>query len=360
MSVYITNINTAVPDFEVDRERATEVLSQVMHLNEEEKKKFKVLVRATGIHTRYTVIDDYIKVASERSFFHPESPPDTALRMQKYMEELPQLAVKAAAPIVEKENPPTHIIAVSCTGVYAPGLDIELVESLGLPKNTTRLGINFMGCYAAITAMRQARYIVQAQPEAKVLIVSVELCSLHTQASNKEDDLLSASLFGDGAAAVMVEGHPGPGISIEIVDDYSEFFPSGMQDMAWSVGNFGFEMRLSTYVPDIIQSGIAQLVNQLLQQVRISMEQIRQFAIHPGGKRILEVIEKTLNIPSSKNKAAWHVLKNYGNMSSPTYLFVLKQLMNSLRPENNGEYMLGLAFGPGLTLESNLLKVHAA
>lgn len=361
MGAYITKINTAVPSFKIPQREAAATLGELLEMDDTEKRKLDILFRATGIHSRYSVVSDYLKQEPERSLFKTGNFPDTNTRMQKYIEALPKLAFQAASPVVNSNDPPTHIIVVSCTGVYAPGLDIDMVEGLKLPRNTYRLGITFMGCYAAITAIRQAKSIIEADQEAKVLIISIELCSLHTQLSTREDDLLASALFGDGAAAIEMRAQPleEEKVQFKVIADYSEFFPAGKRDMAWTVGNSGFEMRLSNYVPDIIRDGIGKLSHQLLSKAGLKQEDIDHFIIHPGGKKIIETIEKTLNIQREKNQYAWNVLQQYGNMSSPTFLFVLNDLKKVAGQKHHNQLALGMAFGPGLTLESNLLQIYS-
>lgn len=274
----------------------------------------------------------------------------------------------------------THLIVVSCTGLYAPGPDIELIEVLGLPTTTQRLAINFMGCYGAFNGLKTADAIVRADTDAKVLVVCVELCTLHFQKKPETDHLLSNALFADGAAAVLVEGEPqvdstlsgqalrGPALRLRSF--YSDLFLEGKAEMAWHVSDFGFEMTLTSEVPHYIQQGIGELLSRLLQKSGLTIGDIDLYAIHPGGRKILEVIEKQLGIDATDDRFAYEVLRDFGNMSSATVLFVLKEiwrslltnqhtdsLLNSEPDTNNGQHILSCAFGPGLTLESMILEV---
>jgi predicted naringenin-chalcone synthase len=213
-----------------------------------------------------------------------------------------------------------------------------------------------MGCYAAFNALKLADQFCQNNEKAKVLIVCIELCSIHFQKHDDEDTLLANALFGDGAAAVLVEStFENVGLSLEHF--HCDIVPSGKNDMAWQISDFGFEMKLSTYVPEIIKGGIHSLTQSLLGQLGMAREDIDLFAIHPGGKRILQVIEEELDMSKEDNQFAYDVLREYGNMSSPTVLFVLRQLMDSLSEKDQDKHILSFAFGPGLTLESMLLKV---
>jgi prepilin-type processing-associated H-X9-DG protein len=244
----------------------------------------------------------------------------------------------------------THIIVVCCTGMYAPGLDIDLVKRYNLSSSIHRTG-NFMGCYAAFNAIKAADAFCHRDPNAKVLIVCTELCSLHFQKKPTEDNLLANALFADGSAALLIEGKSDRSMKLKPDAD------SG-SDMAWSIGDLGFEMKLSTYVPSIIKAGISSLTNTLLQKVGRQLTDIRFFAVHPGGKKILENIEQELRIPADRNGAAHTVLRKFGNMSSPTILFVLHEIARQLTEADRNEYILSFAFGPGLTLESMVLKIE--
>jgi len=242
--------------------------------------------------------------------------------------------------------------------MYAPGLDIDLVKKLQLPTNVLRTGINFMGCYAAFNAFKIADAFCRLDENAKVLIVCTELCSLHFQKEATEDNLISNALFGDGAAAVLVEGMTTAPLRLKLENFCSDLAFEGERDMAWAIGDLGFEMRLSTYVPSIIKSGILKLTKTLLDNISKNIDDIRYFAIHPGGRKILESIEEELGINKCQNEPAYHVLKNYGNMSSPTILFVLQEIVKKLTPGDHGEHIMSFAFGPGLTLESMVLKIE--
>jgi prepilin-type processing-associated H-X9-DG protein len=197
-------------------------------------------------------------------------------------------------------------------------------------------------------------------PEARVLVVCTELCSIHFQKERTDDNLLANALFADGSAALLVEGRPRKGLNLKPIAFYCDVAPEGEKDMAWSVGNLGFEMKLSSYVPDVISKGIKELTGKLLNRISTDMSDIKYFAIHPGGKRILEVIENELGLTREQNSDAYEVLRQYGNMSSPTVLFVLNKICSRLNGVDNGKKILSFAFGPGLTMESMVLAVENA
>ncbi|MEP4092544.1 type III polyketide synthase [Reichenbachiella sp.] len=363
MGAFITAIGTANPANRYAQKDLAQFMCEHLALSQPEQKKLQVLYRATGINHRYSVLDDYKKKPGSFTFYpnQPENEffPSTQKRMLTYREKALPLAISAVTECLGGKHQLsefTHLITVSCTGMYAPGLDVDLVKALNLSADIRRNSLNFMGCYAAMNAIGISKEICNNQPEAKVLIVSVELCSLHLQKEFTEDNMLAHSLFADGAAAVVISGeenasHP----SLEIVSSASQLLMNGKNDMAWQIGDFGFQMALTAYVPKIIEGGIQQLATKLFHKTNLKIADIDAFAIHPGGKKILEAIENELGISKEQNCAAYETLKNYGNMSSPTVLFVLKKVWSELKTQPNKK-ILSFAFGPGLTLESLLFK----
>ncbi len=332
--------------------------------------RLQALYRATGIKNRYSVLKDYGTTPEDYSFFPKNSRldpfPSIGPRMVAFQKEALPLCLKAVEDLETNtrlrsswKSEITHLVTVSCTGMYAPGLDLDLLKELGLSGEVQRTAINFMGCYAAFNAMKVADHICRSHPSANVLVVCVELCTLHFQNKASQDNLLANALFADGAAAMLISSEKGAGMNLSLANFHCGVEQSGEGDMAWKIGDFGFEMRLTSYVPDIIKSGINTLTKGLLKRHGGSIDKIDYFAIHPGGKRILEAIEEALNIDKMENWAAYDVLKTYGNMSSATVLFVLKRLMQSLTSEDHGKKILSFAFGPGLTLESMLLQINS-
>ncbi|REE00393.1 type III polyketide synthase [Marinoscillum furvescens] len=363
MPSYITSIHTAVPDHRISQQAIREFMIRHLATSEDDRKRIELLYRASGIQYRHSVLVDFDRPPEDFTFFpknHDLEPfPKVSDRMQLYQREAIKLCEKAASSCLRATTPTsiTHLITVSCTGMYAPGIDIELVERLGMHTNVQRTSVNFMGCYAAFNALKVANEIAQNQPDSKILIVAVELCSIHLLKETDEDSLLSGALFGDGAAAVLVEGRPGRGLSFQLDSFYADLAPEGKDMMAWHISDFGFQMKLTHEVPEVIKKGIGELTGKLLSTLQKSIADIDHFAIHPGGKRILEVIEEELGIDKAANSPAYDILKNYGNMSSPTVLFVLHRIMQQLDRQHAGQHVLSFAFGPGLTMESMLLKI---
>jgi len=359
MGAYITSIGTAVPSNRYPQENIANFMCENMPLSNQDQKKLKLLYRATGISYRHSVLDDFKREKGAFSFFENtinlEPAPSTSKRMALYRSEAIGLAKEAVNDALKDKHRMstfTHIITVSCTGMYAPGLDVDLIKALNLKNDINRLSVNFMGCYAALNALGLARQICEGPGNIKILIVSVELCTLHLQQNSNSDNILAHSLFSDGAAATVVSNTSHMG-DLEIVSNASYLSINGKKDMAWKIGDFGFEMSLSSYVPDIIKDGIKGLAERLVDGQETDLSQIDHYAIHPGGKKILEVIEQELELQKEVNEVPYQILRNYGNMSSATILFVLKQTIKRVKA---GESVLSFAFGPGLTLESLFLK----
>ena len=363
---YITAIGTANPAHRFSQATIADFMLRSMKLTNGDGRKLKTIFKATGIEYRHSVLEDYGK--SEDFTFYSrtqdfEPVPSTENRLRVFREQAVVLSTESVKSLMTSlpgftMKSVTHLIVVCCTGMYAPGLDIDLVKKLGLSSTVQRTAINFMGCYAAFNALKVADAFCNSDVKAKVLIVCTELCSLHFQREATDDNLLANALFGDGSAAIMVEAKSDSKLKLKLESFHSDLSKEGEQDMAWTVGDLGFEMKLSAYVPDIIKGGIAALTNSLLAKISKKLSDIKHFAIHPGGKKILEVIEEELGISKEQNRSAYYVLERYGNMSSPTALFVLQDVISRLSAVNEGDHILSFAFGPGLTLESMILKIE--
>ncbi|CAN5620785.1 type III polyketide synthase [soil metagenome] len=362
---FITSIGTATPPHSLSQPVIADFMTKAMDLNDDDARKLRVLFRATGIDARHSVLDDYGKM--EDFHFYENTPgmepfPTTKRRLELYRRHALAISLDAVLKCFAtlndlRKDSITHLVVVSCTGMYAPGLDIDLVKALGLRSDIERTSINFMGCYAAFNALKIARAACDARPEAKVLIVCTELCTIHFQKENSEDNMLANALFADGSAAILVESSPRVGANLLLESFQCELATQGEHDMTWTVGDLGFEMRLSSYVPEVVRSGIKNLTRSLLTKIDQRLTEIAYFAIHPGGKKILEAIEGELGLTKEQNKHAYDVLRKFGNMSSPTVLFVIQHVLSGLKNDDDGKRILSFAFGPGLTLESMLLRI---
>ncbi len=363
---FIASIGTAVPKNRFPQSVLSDFMVRAMQLDYVGSRKLKTIFRASGIAYRHSVLEDYGKTSGFTFYANAddfEPFPSTERRVAEYRTHALALSIEAIQDCLGdrkdfKVDSITHLITVSCTGMYAPGLDIELVKALDLRPNVQRTTINFMGCYAAFNAIKAGDAFCKADKQSKVLIVCTEMCSLHFQKEGTDDNLLANGLFADGSAAILMEASLPKGCSLSPVAFHNALSFTDEQHMAWGIGNFGFEMKLSSYVPDVIQGGIRKLTTEMLEKIDKKVSDIKHFAIHPGGKKILEVIEKELNINKNQNRPAYHVLNNFGNMSSPTVLFVLKEIFKNLNSEDENSEVLSFAFGPGLTLESILFNIH--
>ncbi|WP_276368370.1 type III polyketide synthase [Chryseolinea sp. H1M3-3] len=363
---FITAIGIANPPNRFSQTEIANFMVKAMQLNQNESRLLQTIFKASGIDYRHSVLEDYgkdkdFKFYSNAADFEPF--PTTEMRLSVFRKHVVDLSAHAIDNMLQSVpsfnvQQVTHLIVVCCTGMYAPGLDIDLVKRYNLAPSVHRTGINFMGCYAAFNAIKVADAFCHQDEHAKVLIVCTELCSLHFQKKPTEDNLLANALFADGSAAILIESRTQQAVRLKPESFHSSLMASSEQDMAWTIGDLGFEMKLSTYVPSIIKNGIAELTDTLLTKISKKISDIQYFAIHPGGKRILENIEVALGIAPEKNLPAYCVLRNYGNMSSPTILFVLHTIWKQIQEKDQNQHILSFAFGPGLTLESMVLKIE--
>lgn len=333
-------------------------------MNETDKRKLKFLYHQSGIDTRYSVLPDYSLSADEWEFYpateNLEPFPNLELRMKWFNKTAPALTINAVEKCIEDKiakDDITHLITISCTGMSAPGLDLQVMETMNLRPDIFRTSVNFMGCYAAIHGLKLADAFCKSDKKAKVLVVCTELCTLHFQKENNMDNIASSLLFGDGSAAVLVTSDDFNLAGLTINNFYSEVAFKGKKDMSWELSSSGFLMTLSGYVPELIEQDFNHLLENALQHANIDKNDISHWCVHPGGKRILTAIEKSVSIKPDDLYHSYNVLKNYGNMSSPTILFVLKEIMDSLESKNDKKAKIfGAAFGPGLTLETFILS----
>ncbi|NEU08875.1 type III polyketide synthase [Flavihumibacter sp. R14] len=367
MSSCISSIGTANPEYRIKQSSILQFMVRAMGLDDNNALRLEKLYANSGIDYRYSVIPDFGEEDfNNHGFFAKNATmepfPCTQNRLKLYQYKAAAVAAAAVRDCL-KVFPEgflskiTHLITVSCTGMHAPGIDIELVEKLGLNRHIERTCINFMGCYGALNALKTADYICRADPDARVLVVCIELCTLHFQKENTLDNWVANSLFSDGAAAVIIENNTNKTLagSLTLRTFYSEFVPEAHNEMGWYVGNMGFEMKLTSKVAKLIKTQIKPITERLLEKARLSFSDISAFAVHPGGKKILEATEIALGIPAKANCFAYDILRNYGNMSSATVLYVLKKIMEDKDPVDKANIM-GFAFGPGLTVECMILQ----
>lgn len=365
MPAWVHKIETIVPEFSFSQEQAC-LKMQEWYKDERLKRILRVLYRQSGIETRHSVITNFDR---GDGFFRngveglPQGP-GTAARNDIFTRESRTLSVALAGNILERcpgigPKDITHVVTVSCTGFYNPGPDYYIVRDLGLPPSTQRYHLGFMGCYAAFPALRMAAQFCSADPRAVVLVMCLELCSLHLQISDREDCLLANSLFADGAGAAIVSArNPAPDQSAYRIGDFhSAMVPGGEGDMAWSIGDSGFDIALSSYVPKIIGANIRACIDPSLAASGLSAAGVETWAVHPGGRAIIDQVRTAMALRPEQVAASREVLRDYGNMSSATILFVLRNILE--RPFGGGsETVCAMAFGPGLTVEMALLDAH--
>ncbi|MEX0663070.1 MAG: type III polyketide synthase [Balneolaceae bacterium] len=360
MAAYIHQIEQRVPEFSYTQDELRDRMKEIVHGGEKEQRLLHHIYGRSGIETRHSVIDDFKKDGRFELFFNGQGDsPGTKSRNDIYIKKGRQLFVDVARQLLEPSefnaDEITHLITVSCTGFFAPGPDYDIIKNLGLNNSIERYHLGFMGCYAVIPALKMAHQICNANDTANVLIVSVELCTLHFQSKPILDDLISASVFSDGGAGALISTKkPEKESYYEINEFASAITENGKEDMAWTVGNTGFNMVLSSYVPKILSDGLDVHLFPILEKFKLKFEEIDLWGIHPGGRAILDKVEKNLSLKPDDLNASRFVLANFGNMSSATILFVLKHMLETSSTQAT-EKTLAMAFGPGLTIESALL-----
>ncbi|MFG6444763.1 type III polyketide synthase [Microbacterium sp. P07] len=356
MTASILGIGTAVPATRLMQGDVRDLLAAQPGLDRRARRLLGAAFGAAAIDTRYTVLGELGGGAPSGLSLSDGTPvlrvPSTGERNAEYRRVVPALFAEAARDALARSGVApaevTHVITISCTGMFAPGPDYLLVRDLGLSPSTERYHLGFIGCAAAIPGLRAASRITAAQPEAVVLVVTAELCSLHIRSSSDPEQIVAASVFADGAAAAVVSADPtrrsGPRLDLEgfgtrLTDD-------GEDDMVWTVGDEGFEMTLTAQVPRIIGREIEAVAADLFG----GADAVDAWAVHPGGRSILDRVEDGLGLSPEALSDSRTVLREYGNMSSATILFVLQRMMAGERTE--GERLAILAFGPGLTIEA--------
>jgi alpha-pyrone synthase len=354
---YISAIETGVPEYKHSQKVFSEFYARST-ADTDIQRKIKIIGVKTGIESRYSVLKDFSIPVSDFEFFAtnesllPE--PSLTRRMDIYNHEALKLSIQTILKIENFESIKssiTHIITVTCTGLMAPGLDIQLVQVLQLNPKIDRCSINFMGCNAAILALKQADTICKSDINARVLVVCTELCSIHFQKNYSDDYIVSNQLFGDGCAAVLIEASSNKFQGkklIQLNGFHSLLLHQGQHDMAWQLSETGFKMNLTSYVSDLINGNI----KAMLHDIDLHPEDIDLWAIHPGGKKIIDGFCEALNLKADKLQSSYDVLRDYGNMSSPTVLFVLKDLLEKNTQPTIGQSIFAAAFGPGLSIET--------
>lgn len=340
---YITALATARPDHDIHASFIA--WAGERFADPRERRLFERMAERSGIRHRWSVLPptaDGGSPVDAGGFYAGGELPLTSVRMNAYAEHAPRLALEAIAKLSFDPADITHIVVASCTGFVAPGIDQIIARKLGLGPHVERLLIGFMGCYAGVTALRAARHIVRSEPDAQVLLVSVELSTLHLEDTRQIEPLLAMLQFSDGAAAAIVSAGPGP---VALGEGLSLALPQSDELIRWDIGEQGFVMRLSGEVPARIEAALA---GDDAKAALFGDAVPANLAIHAGGRSILDAVERAMALSPDALAPSRAVLAECGNMSSATVLFAIERLIEQ-GASGSG---LALAFGPGLAAEA--------
>lgn len=369
MPASILSIGTAVPETRLPQEHVRDLFAAQPGADRLTQRLIHAAFDAAAIDTRHTVLAALAADATSAAA-DPELPvlaggvlqaPSTAARNDAFVRWAPPLFADAARDALAaarvEPHEVTHVVTVSCTGLFAPGPDFRLVRDLGLPATVERFHLGFVGCAAALPALRLAASLCAADPAAVVVVACAELCTLHFRPSADPEQIVAASVFADGAAAAVVSARDDlaarTGLPrFELTRFGTALTDDGERDMVWTIGDAGFEMTLSAEVPRIIGREIRAAVGRFL-----GGDEPGAWAVHPGGRSVLDRVESGLDLPADALATSREVLRTHGNMSSATILFILAKMLADAGTAVSPT-VAALAFGPGLTVESALLTVR--
>ena len=357
MGITIRAIGLANPDLSLDQGRALKLANYLSDSRANDVLRERIATK-TGILKRHSVLLEPDKTGSpKQDFFNPPTSsfdrgPSTADRMQAYESRAYTLVEQAVTQCLLKEATDAyqglgHVVSCSCTGFSSPGIDIRLIRELSLPTTVTRTHVGFMGCHGLLNALRVSAALGHAQPT-KILCFAVELCSLHYQYSETPDQMVANTLFADGAAALLLDSAPNAmEEQWQLVAQKSNLFDGTDEEITWKIGDHGFVMHLSREVAIHLEKHLKSFVDTALERCGFSRSDVRHWAIHPGGPRILDAVASALTLDDEDLAVSRSVLENYGNMSSPTIAFILAKIFE----ETTSDPVVALAFGPGITCE---------
>jgi alpha-pyrone synthase len=334
-------VGTAVPHYRIEQQQVLDFMRGCYRGDDRILRRLGYLFRRSQIEARYSCCPEFTEPGESEWSYGRRS---TAERMVLYEQCAGALATEAAeralrvSPFAAADI--THLVFVTCTGFVTPGPELEAVDKLGLQRDIRRLQIGFMGCQAALHGLQAADAICRADQAARVLLISVELCTLHFKSEPSEENLVVNSLFGDGAAALVLGAVEAP---CHLLRFASQLVPEERELISWRIGDRGFHMGLDLAAPKALRGVLLDFVSGLVE----AREDMAFWAVHPGGRAILDVVERSLALGTEELAASRAILREYGNMSSPSVLFVLDRLLAT------GQTGLGtmLSFGPGLSLE---------
>lgn len=358
-AAFINRIGTAVPPHDI-HQPFVDFVDGFM-TERRDKILFRRMAQRSGIEHRYSFLaanDALDRIGDTEGFFTRGAFPGTAARMLRFERDGVRLAERAVAALDLGEDLAriSHLVVASCTGFTAPGVDQQLAERLGLDPALERTSVGFMGCSAAVNALRTAHHIVRSEPEARVLVVNLELCTLHLQETPNLESILSALLFGDGASAALVTAEPH---GIRLRDFRVATLPDTQDLITWRLADTGFLMGLSGEVPAQIAATLKREAERndaggIFRGQR--PEDYDLWAVHAGGRTVLDAVEQGLDLDPEDLRWSRGVLRDYGNMSSATIMFVLERILAS-RPEGSDGF--GMAFGPGMVAETFRFELAA-
>jgi len=366
MSLAILGFGTAVPSTTITQPEAQEIARYLSVRNPEHENWLPHLYSQTGIDKRHFcmgrgLIRDMLDgTRHSQSVFLPrdvddDPGPTTGERMAVYRAEAPDLAVRSArqALVHSKISPKsiTHIVTVSCTGFHAPGVDVALIDELRLPATTQRTHVGYMGCHGALNGLRVARAYAGAEPSARILLCAVELCSLHYHYGWDPQRVVANALFADGAAAIVAAPSAISPTAWKIAACGSCLIPDSQDAMAWTLDDHGFTMTLSKQIPELINANLRPWMSGWLGENGVKLADVKSWAIHPGGPRILSAAAEALGLGAEALRDSLQIFATHGNMSSPTVLFILEHLHGRGAPRP----CVALGFGPGLAVEATLI-----
>ncbi len=357
MKFGIIGLGIAIPEHFASQSESCDHAKVYNCHSERQEKMLEELYRRSTISKRHSVLITREGKAGAKTDFFPvpkntvDKGPTIAQRMQMYHLDAIPLATQACNAALNDAGMDsakvTHLVTVSCTGFSAPGFDLQLYETLPLNRDVQRTHIGFMGCHAAMNALRVAQGFCALDEKAVVLICATEICSLHFQYGWDRNDLLGNALFADGAGAMILRCGPG---KIEYAASASYVIPDSSAAITWQIGDHGFTMTLSPQGAELIETYLPNLLSRWLEQYQLNLNQIATWAVHPGGPKILNTVQNCLNLSPSAMEPSRQVLAEYGNMSSPTVFFILQRLLAA----GPAAPCLMLAFGPGMTIEAAL------
>jgi predicted naringenin-chalcone synthase len=390
MAFAILGIGTSVPDTIITQTDALNIARSLCCRTKAHETWLPSMYEGTGIETRRLCLGaDLVRdvldgTRHSGSIFLPSGAsddrgPTTAQRMRHYAHAAPPLALAASQQALGRSGITaaeiTHVVTVSCTGFLAPGVDMALIRGLGLAADVQRTHVGYMGCHGAINGMRVAEAVAASEPGARVLLCAVELCSIHYHYGWDPQKMIANAIFADGAAACVgwragddsppwmpraaPRGRPrgtivprSPTDQWTAVASGSCLLPNSADAMTWTIGDHGFEMTLSRRVPALIAAHLRPWLETWLERHGLTLAEVASWAVHPGGPRILSAVEEALRLPAAATAASRAVFAEFGNMSSPTVLFILDRLQRDAAPRP----CLALGFGPGLMAEVLLLR----